>query len=160
MKITLLSDDAVRYDPTPGPLTIEAPTVEQTYSPFHMLGSSLAVCTHSILHSWASHAKLGADDLAIEVRWAFAEHPHRVGTIDVTLAWPSLPEARREAAKRAAKLCPIHSTLSQAPTINIALDASGRPAGDAPARTAPAPAPARAASPASEPAPSPAGSAT
>jgi uncharacterized OsmC-like protein len=147
VKITLLSDDAVRYDPTPGPLTIEAPTVEQTFSPFHMLGGSIAVCTHSILHSWASHAKLGADDLAIEVRWAFAEHPHRVGTIDVTLDWPSLPETRREAAKRAAKLCPIHATLSQAPTLNIALGASDRPAAEAPTRSAPAPAP---------PAPSPA----
>ena len=80
MKITLLSDDAVRFDPGPGPLTIEAPIAERSYSPFHMLGSSLAVCTHSLLYSWATHAKLGADDLAVEVRWTFAEKPHRIGS--------------------------------------------------------------------------------
>ena len=130
MKITLLSDDAVRFDPAPGPLTIEAPTAEQTYSPFHMLGSSLAVCTHSILHSWATHAKLGADDLAIEVRWTFAEHPHRVGTIDMTLEWPSLPGSRREAAKRAATLCPVHATLSHAPTIAVVHAGAAARAGD------------------------------
>ena len=119
MKITLLSDDAVRFDPGPGPLTVEAPTAEQTYSPFHMLGSSLAVCTHSVLYSWATHARLHADDLAIEVRWTFADHPHRVGAIDMTLEWPSLPENRREAAKRAAALCTIHATLSHPPTIGV-----------------------------------------
>lgn len=135
MKITLLSDDAVRFDPGPGSLTIEAPSAERSYSPFHMLGGSLAVCTHSLLYSWATHAKLGADDLAIEVRWAFAEKPHRVGSIDITLDWPSLPENRREAAKRAAALCPIHATLSHSPTLttNVA---------GAAAATSPAPAPA------------------
>lgn len=125
MKITLLSDEAVRFDAAPGPLTIEAPSAEQSYSPFHMLGSSLAVCTHSLVHSWATHAKLNADDLAIEVRWTFAERPHRVGTIDLTLDWPSLPENRREAAQRAAKLCPVHATLSQSPTITIGATAGG-----------------------------------
>ncbi len=137
MKITLLSDDAVRFDAVPGPLTIEAPAPERTYTPFHMLGSSLAVCTHSILHSWASHAKLGADDLAIEVRWAFAEQPHRVGGIEVTLEWPSLPENRREAAKRAAKLCPVHATLSIPPTITTTHRTSAAPADAVPAGAAP-----------------------
>jgi uncharacterized OsmC-like protein len=131
VKITLLSDEAVRFDATPGPLTIEAPAAEQSYSPFHMLGSSLAVCTHSLVHSWATHANLDADDLAIEVRWTFAERPHRVGTIDLTLDWPSLPENRREAAQRAAKLCPVHATLSHPPTITIAT-ASGNRADIAP----------------------------
>jgi uncharacterized OsmC-like protein len=133
VKITLLSDDAVRFDPGPGPLTIEAPSAERSYSPFHMLGSSLAVCTHSLLYSWATHAKLGADDLAVEVRWTFAEKPHRVGNVDITLDWPSLPESRREAAKRAATLCPIHATLSHSPTILTSVGAAPAPSAPAPA---------------------------
>ena len=124
MKITLLSDEAVRFDAAPGPLTIEAPTAERTYSPFHMLASSLAVCTHSVLHSWASHAGLGADDLAIEVRWTFADQPHRVGAMELTLEWPSLPESRREAAKRAVKLCTVHATLSTPPALTTTLRTS------------------------------------
>ena len=119
MKITLTSDDSVRLEPLPGPLTVEAPAADKSYSPFHMLGSGLAVCTFSLLHSWASHAKLSADDLVIDVSWTFAEKPHRVGSLDVALTWPSLPENRREAARRAATLCPIHGTLSHPPEITI-----------------------------------------
>jgi len=141
VKITLLSDEAVRFDATPGPLTIEAPSAEQSYSPFHMLGSSLAVCTHSLVHSWATHANLDADDLAIEVRWTFAERPHRVGAIDLTLDWPSLPENRREAALRAAKLCPVHATLSHPPTITIGTASGDRASAAADARDAAAGAP-------------------
>ena len=119
MKITLLGEDGVRLEPTTGPMTIEAERADQVYSPFHMLGSSLAFCEYSLLASWATHAKLSADDLAIEVRWTFAEQPHRVGAMTITLDWPSLPEARREAAKRATALCPVHRTLAQSPTLGV-----------------------------------------
>ena len=116
MKITLLSDDAVRFDPGPGPLTVEAPTAEQTYSPFHMLGSSLAVCTFSVLASWATHASIDFADLVIDVSWTFAEQPHRVDAVKLSFTWKSLPPNRLEAAKRAAALCPVHATLSHGHT--------------------------------------------
>ena len=116
MKVTLLSDSSIRYEAVPGPLTIEAENAEQPYSPFHMLGSSLAVCTYSILASWASHANIDADSLVIDVSWTFAEKPHRVASVTLSFAWKSLPPTRLEAAKRAATLCPIHATLSHGPT--------------------------------------------
>ena len=120
MKITLLSDHALRLDGTEGPMTIEAPTAEQQYSPFHMLASGLAYCTFSVLYSWATHAKLDAAGLAIEVRWAFAEDPHRVGEIHMTYEWPNLPEQRRAAAIRVAETCAIHSSLLHPPAVHIA----------------------------------------
>lgn len=119
MRITLVSEDAIRYDATPGMLTVEADTAEQQFSPFHMLGSSLAVCTFSVLASWASHAKIPFEDLAIEVRWTFADHPHRVAAVALRFTWKSLPASRLEAAKRAAALCPIHATLQQGATVSI-----------------------------------------
>lgn len=119
MKITLVSDEAIRLEQTPGPLTIEAANADMSYSPFHMLGSSLAMCTMSVLHSWATHAKITADDLVIDVSWSFSEKPHRVGDIKLSFKWPSLPEGRREAAKRATALCAIHATLSHSPTIAV-----------------------------------------
>lgn len=117
MKLTLVSDDTVRYERTPGPLTIEAPSADKEYSAFHMLAGAVANCTYSTVHSWASNAGVNADDLAVEVKVIFAEHPHRAGALDITLFWPSLPAARLDAAKRAAALCPIHQTLLRAPTI-------------------------------------------
>ena len=117
MQITLLSEDSIRLEATAGPLTIEAPSAERSYSPFHMLGSSIAVCTYSVLRSWADHAGLDADGLLIEVEWTFAEDPHRVGEILVKLVWPTLPPERRSAAQRVAALCPIHGTLTHQPSL-------------------------------------------
>ncbi len=117
MQITLLSDDSIRLEPTPGPLTIESPTEDRQYSPFHMLGSSLAMCTYSVLHSWADHAKLAVEGLAIEVSWTFVEDPHRIGEVVMRLLWPDLPPARRSAAQRVAALCPIHATLTHSPSL-------------------------------------------
>ena len=119
MKFILLSDEAIRLEPTPGPMTIEALTPEQSYSPFHMLGSSLAYCTFSVMSAWATHADLNADDLAIEVRWAFAEDPHRVSNVDLTFEWPSLPAKRLTAAKRVAEMCTVHATFLHPPHVSI-----------------------------------------
>ncbi|CAN5132492.1 hypothetical protein BH09GEM1_BH09GEM1_13800 [soil metagenome] len=119
MKITLVGDDAMRLEPTPGPLTIEAATADMGYSPFHMLASSLATCTFSVLHSWATHKKFPVDDLTLDVRWKFADDPHRVSDLDVSFSWPSLPADRVATARRVAALCTIHATLSQPPHIDI-----------------------------------------
>jgi putative redox protein len=132
MKITLLADDAIRLEPVPGTLTIEAPTADTAYSPFHMLGSALATCVFSVIESWASHAKLRLDDLTIDVRWTFADDPHRVGEIAVTFDWPSLPANRIPAAKRVAELCTVHATLHHPPHISVEPSA---PANSVPAAT-------------------------
>jgi uncharacterized OsmC-like protein len=96
-----------------------ADSAEMTYSPFHMLASGLATCVFSVMHSWASHAELPAERLAVEVGWSFAEHPHRVGRFVVTVRWPGLPEARLTAAERAASLCAVHATLTHPPEIAV-----------------------------------------
>ena len=119
MKLTLVADDRVRYEATPGPLTIEAPSPEATFSPFHMLGGSLASCTFSVLAAWAEHARYPIDDLVIEVAWTFAEKPHRVGDIRMSFQWPGLPASRLAAAQRAAALCTVHATLSHPPTLSV-----------------------------------------
>ena len=117
MKVTLLTDQSLRLEDDGGPLTIDAPTAEQAYTPFHMVASGLALCTFSVLHSWATNVKLETDALVIDVAWEFADKPHRVGRYAVTLQWPGLPEARREVALRAAKLCTVHATLEHPPAI-------------------------------------------
>jgi uncharacterized OsmC-like protein len=119
MKITLIADDHIRLDPVPGALTIEAPSANTAYSPFHMLASALATCTFSVIESWASHAKLPLDDLSIDVRWRFADDPHRVSNLAVSFTWPSLPANRVAAARRVAELCTVHATLLHSPTISI-----------------------------------------
>ena len=119
MKILLLGDDAIRLEPVPGAMTIEAESAEMTYSPFHMLGSALASCTFSVLYAWATNKKLSVDDLTIDVRWKFGDDPHRVSDIDVALDWPSLPPERIATAQRVAALCTVHATLMHPPVIEL-----------------------------------------
>lgn len=118
MKIILLSDDAIRLEPDEGPMTIEAIEPDQQYSPFHMLASSLAYCTFSVMYSWATHTKQQGDDLVIEVRWKFSDdEPKRVAELKLTYEWPSLPAKKQEAAKRVAAMCTIHETLHHPPVV-------------------------------------------
>ena len=120
MKITLLSEDSIRLEPVPGQMTIEAPSPEQSFSPFHMLASGLAYCTFSVMYAWAENAGLDAADLTFDVSWTFAQNPQRVERYDMRFNWPSLPERRLEAARRVAKMCTIHATFEQPPVIAIA----------------------------------------
>jgi uncharacterized OsmC-like protein len=142
VKLTLLADDRVRYEITPGPLTIEAPTADTGVSPFHLLGGSLATCTFSVLEAWGTRAGFALDDLVLEVSWTFAEKPHRVDALALDISWPSLPASRMEAAKRAAALCTVHVTLEHPPampvTVRAAAPEAGAPAAGAPADAAPA----------------------
>ena len=118
MKFTLLTDEALRLEPTEGPMTIEALSADQQYSPFHMLASSLAYCTFSVMYSWATHTKQPVDDLVIDVRWVFSQdEPRRVSEIHLTYDWPSLPERKRDAARRVAAMCTIHETLHHPPLV-------------------------------------------
>ena len=119
MKLTLLSENAIRLEPIPGPMTIEALSADQTYSPFHMIGGGLVYCTFSVMFAWAGHVGLNADDLTLEASWTFVDDPHRIDAFDLRFNWPSLPPQRVEAAKRVAELCTVHATLRHPPTIAI-----------------------------------------
>ena len=119
MKILLTSAESLRVEPTSGPLTIEAPKPDMSYGPFHMLGSSLAMCTFSVLQSWATNKGIGVDDLRIDVSWSFVEKPHRVGSMSITLDWPSLSADMWPRALRVAQLCGVHNTLTHPPEILV-----------------------------------------
>jgi uncharacterized OsmC-like protein len=121
MKITLTGEESLRLQPTTGALTIEAPSRDRSYSPFHMLGSALASCTFSVLQSWASNKNLAVDDLSVDVSWKFMEGQHRVESMRVKLDWPSLSAELWPRAIRAAHLCGVHQSLTR--QIDISVDA-------------------------------------
>ncbi|MFL5468367.1 MAG: OsmC family protein [Gemmatimonadaceae bacterium] len=119
MKILLTGEESLRIEPATGQLTIEADTRDRSYSPFHMLGSALGMCTFAVLQSWASNKNIGVDDLKVDVSWKFAEDQHRLETMNVKLDWPSLSAELWPRVMRAANLCGVHHTLTQSPQISI-----------------------------------------
>ena len=123
MKITLTGEESLRVEPTPGPLTIESLSRDQSYSPFHMIGSALGTCTLSVMQSWASNKGIGVDGLKVDVSWTFVEGEHRIGSMKVVLDWPSLSAELWPRVLRAASLCGVHKTLTNA--IEISVDAVG-----------------------------------
>ena len=123
MKITLTGEESLRLEPSSGPLTIESESPDQSYSPFHMLGSALGACTLSVLQSWASNRNIAANDLKIDISWTFVEAQHRVGSMNVKLDWPSLSAEVWPKAIRVASVCGIHQTMTH--PIEITVDAVG-----------------------------------
>lgn len=123
MKITLTGEESLRIEPVSGPLTIEAASRDQSYSPFHMLGSALGMCTFAVLQSWASNKSVAVDDLKVDVSWKFVEGEHRLGAMKVVLNWPSLSAELWPRAIRVAGLCGVKKTLTQ--SVEIGVDAVG-----------------------------------
>ena len=123
MKITLTGEESLRLVPSSGPLTIESESPDQSYSPFHMLGSALGACTLSVLQSWAANRNIAASDLKIDISWTFVEGQHRVGSMNVKLDWPSLSAEVWPRAIRVASVCGIHQTMTH--PIEITVDAVG-----------------------------------
>jgi uncharacterized OsmC-like protein len=121
VKISLLSEDSIRLEPQAGMLTIEGPDERTEYSPFQMLASGLATCAFAVLASWASNAGVEIGDLAIEVTWGFVDDPHRIGSIELDIDWPSLPPERMPVAERAATLCAIHASFEHPPRVTVAV---------------------------------------
>jgi uncharacterized OsmC-like protein len=104
-------------------LTIEAPKADFQYSPFHMLGSALGMCTFSVVQSWAANKNVAADDLKIDVAWKFVDGQHRLESMKVKMEWPSLSAELWPRAIRAANLCGVHQTFTH--PVQISVDAVG-----------------------------------
>jgi uncharacterized OsmC-like protein len=104
-------------------LAIEATDERQPFAPFHMLAAGLATCTYSVLYTWAATAELDAAELAVHVEWTFADEPQRVDAFDMRIEWPSLPAARREAARKVAEQCTVHHTLAHGAEVRTTVGA-------------------------------------
>ena len=119
MKLLLETDTRIRlhYDDSLE-LAIESVDPMVHFSPLHMLAASLATCTMAVLLAWADTIQLSGKGLALDLEWAYAEGPYRVGEYRMTIEWPGLPEKRRPVALRVAEQCTVDATLRFPPFID------------------------------------------
>lgn len=87
------------------------------YSAMQMFATSLALCTLSVVASYAERLEVGIENLQARMKWDYVEDPYRIGSIDMELTWPEVPESRLKAVERAAAQCTIHNTLHHPPEI-------------------------------------------
>ena len=92
---------------------------DQGPSPAELMAGSLGACTAMMVQSFCQ--RHGYDgDVEVNLTLALADHPKRVGRIVLDLELPDgIPENKKKAIKRVARLCPIHQTLKSPPALDI-----------------------------------------
>ncbi len=115
MLLTIIDEEHIRLDMGgEDGLNVEG----DSFGPLPMLAASLALCSASVILSYAETAGLDMEGLSIDLRWEYVSDPHRVGRYDMTLHIPAtVPETRHRAIVRAADTCTVHATLLHPPLI-------------------------------------------
>lgn len=119
MKIRVLGETELEIQPA-ADLEIQE-TGDAHFGPLHMLAASLATCSLAVLWSWAHAAELDTEGLVVRLTWDYVEDPYRVGTYDLEIEWPTLPENRFERARRVVETCTVHHTLEHPPHIDLSV---------------------------------------
>ncbi len=82
--------------------------------------ASLGSCIASVLVIYGRHHGYELEGLRVDLDWALADNPHRIGEIDVRVHLPAVvPPAERPVFERVAHACLIHNTLTHPPKIEM-----------------------------------------
>ena len=93
-----------------------------------LLMASLGSCIGSVLVVFAERHRIPLEGMTIELDWKIAEHPHRLGEIEVQVKVPrSLSEEQEQLLARVAENCLIHNTLTHPPKIEFKLSGARAP---------------------------------
>ena len=89
-----------------------------------LLMASLGSCIASVLVVYGMRHELALDGLRVELSWAAADNPRRIGAIDISVHLPpQIDVAQRPVLERVAHACLIHNTLTHPPSITVAFPA-------------------------------------
>ena len=91
-------------------------------TPTEMFVASLAACVGFYAERFLRRNGVAADQLSVTCDYSWAEGPHRVGGIDLTVVAPGLGPDRMEAFKRVIGHCTVHNTLANPPEVRMHLE--------------------------------------
>lgn len=141
MNLTVKSLGGVRFEIQSGPhaVTIDQPIedggTDAGMTPVELFVGSLASCVGYFVSRYCMRHGLAIDGFTIDVQWTMAEHPHRVGAVELTLHLPAaLDPAQREKLLKVAHGCTVHQSLAIPPTVEIKVREAARST-DRPAST-------------------------
>lgn len=91
-----------------------------------LLMASLGSCIGSVLVQFAERHGISLEGLRVELDWAIAERPHRIGRIGISVTVPRpLSADEQRVLTRVAEECLVHNTLTHPPAIKLALTGKG-----------------------------------
>lgn len=102
-------------------MVVDSHDPDASYSALQMFATSLGLCSFSMLYGYGENIAVDPAPIAIRVRWGYASDENRIDEIGMSIRWPGLPEAKRQAAERAAALCTLHHTLEHPPKVTTRL---------------------------------------
>jgi len=87
-------------------------------TPVELFIASLGSCIAYYAVIFCQRRKIPSDDLNVELGWEWAEDPHRVGAIDLTITLrKKLTEKEKTGLLRMVKGCTVHNTMRNLPEI-------------------------------------------
>jgi len=96
-------------------------------TPTEIFVAGLAACIAYYAERFLRRSRLSTEGLEVDCSYSWAENPHRVGAIDVSVSAPGLSDERRDAFTRVIDHCTVHNTLREPPSITVEV-ADGRQA--------------------------------
>ncbi|MBH0189439.1 MAG: OsmC family protein [Nitrospira sp.] len=129
MKLTAAYHGGTRYDIMSGKHRIVTDQSgadggqDAGMSPVELFVGSVASCVAYFVGQFCARHNISRNGLSIDAKWAMAESPHRVGTIDVAIHLPHrITSEQRERLLKVAHGCTVHQSIACALTITIALN--------------------------------------
>lgn len=93
-------------------------------TPTEMFLSSLAACVTFNAERFLRRNRLPTEGLVVSCDYSWAEHPHRVGAIELKVTAPEMSSAKQSAFQRVIEHCTVHNTLEHPPLVLIRLGSS------------------------------------
>jgi putative redox protein len=88
-------------------------------TPTELFVSSLGACVAFYAERFLRRHGMSTQGLEVACDYRWAENPHRVGEIDVSVSAPGLSPARREAFVRVIEHCTVHNSLEVPPGVSL-----------------------------------------
>lgn len=102
---------------------VEAGGQDTAPTPTEIFLAGLAGCVAFYAERYLRRNGLATTGLRVGLQYRWAENPHRVGEVELTVDAPGLPADRQQAFSRVIEHCAVHNTLRQPPAVRINLGA-------------------------------------
>lgn len=88
-------------------------------TPTELFLGGLAACVAFYAERFLRRNGLPPAGLEVSCAYAWAENPHRVGEVQLTVNAPGLTPQKRAAFERVVEHCTLHNTLRQPPSVRL-----------------------------------------
>lgn len=88
-------------------------------TPTELFLGGLAACVAFYAERFLRRNGLPPAGLEVSCSYAWAENPHRVGEVQLTVNAPGLTPQKRAAFERVVEHCTLHNTLRQPPSVRL-----------------------------------------